>query len=249
MENMQQLRSSATSVFIAEANQMNCQLIDNAFRVRRAQVFVAGTAVSSEGTLDQLSKTAVDVLIVGERLQEGPVEGYRLLRHVHKAHPKTHAVMLLESRDRDALIDAFRCGARGVIFRDEPLITLTKCIRIVDQGQFWVSTEHLGYLLEALGRSSPLRLQSARGLDLLSKREADVVHLVAQGLTNREISQQLKLSEHTTRNYLFRIFDKLGVSTRVELALYYLQESESETVPAPPIRSTAVNYRRPAIAG
>jgi DNA-binding NarL/FixJ family response regulator len=138
--------------------------------------------------------------------------------------------MLLESRDRDAVIDAFRCGARGVIFRDEPLATLNKCIRVVDQGQIWVSTEHLDYLLEALGRSLPVRLQNVRGIEILSKREADVVHLVAQGLTNREISSQLNLSEHTVRNYLFRVFDKLGVSTRVELALYYIQESDLETV-------------------
>jgi two-component system nitrate/nitrite response regulator NarL len=250
MEKMQRLRSSATSVFIAEANQMNCQLIDNALRARRAQVFVAGTAVSSERTLDQLGKTAADVLIVSERLQEGPLEGYRLLRQLHVKQPKTRGVMLLESRNRDAVIDAFRCGARGVIFRDEPLVTLTKCIRVVDRGQFWVNTEHLGYLLEALGKSLPIRLQNARGLNLLSKREADAVHLVAQGLTNREISQRLKLSEHTVRNYLFRVFDKLGVSTRVELALYYLQENESEQVPAPPMRSTAASYRNNnAIAG
>jgi DNA-binding NarL/FixJ family response regulator len=58
------------------------------------------------------------------------------------------------------------------------------------------------------------------GSNLLTKREEGVVHLVAEGLTNREISHQLNLSEHTVRNYLFRIFNKLGTSTRVELALY-----------------------------
>jgi DNA-binding NarL/FixJ family response regulator len=60
--------------------------------------------------------------------------------------------------------------------------------------------------------------------ELLSKREADVVRLVAEGLSNKEVSEQLGLSEHTIRNYLFRVFDKLGVSTRVELVLYCLQE-------------------------
>jgi len=69
-----------------------------------------------------------------------------------------------------------------------------------------------------------MRLQDAHGIYLLSKREEDVVRLVAQGLMNREISVQLGLSEHTVRNYLFRVFDKLGVSTRVELVVYYLQE-------------------------
>jgi DNA-binding NarL/FixJ family response regulator len=81
-----------------------------------------------------------------------------------------------------------------------------------------------------------MRLQDARGIYLLSKREEDVVRLVAQGLMNREISVQLGLSEHTVRNYLFRVFDKLGISTRVELVLYYLQERQVE-----PAQSTTGN--------
>jgi DNA-binding NarL/FixJ family response regulator len=134
--------------------------------------------------------------------------------------------MLLDTRERQLVIDAFRCGAHGVVFRDEPLETLGKCIHAVNQGQIWASSEHLGYILEALSQQVPMRLQDAHGIDLLSKREEAVVRQVAEGLTNREISIRLKLSEHTVRNYLFKIFDKLGVSTRVELVLYCLQERQ-----------------------
>lgn len=88
----------------------------------------------------------------------------------------------------------------------------------------WANSQQLGYILEALSLTMPVRLQDARGMNLLSKREETVVRQVAEGMTNREISVRLKLSEHTVRNYLFRIFDKLGVSTRVELVLYCLQE-------------------------
>jgi two-component system nitrate/nitrite response regulator NarL len=70
----------------------------------------------------------------------------------------------------------------------------------------------------------PFRFEDSNGVKLLTKRERDVARLVAEGLTNRGISTQLGLSEHTVRNYLLRIFDKLGVSTRVELVLYCLQE-------------------------
>jgi DNA-binding NarL/FixJ family response regulator len=132
--------------------------------------------------------------------------------------------MLLPSRDRELVIDAFRCGAHGVIFRDEPLEILSKCIHAIHQGQVWANSQHLGYLLEALGRTKPMHLQDSRGTRLLSKREEAVVRLVADGLTNKQISNELTLSEHTVRNYLFRIFDKLGVSTRVELVLYCLQD-------------------------
>jgi len=125
------------------------------------------------------------------------------------------------------VIDAFRCGAHGVVFRDEPLETLGKCIHAVHQGQVWANSEQLGYILEALSLTMPMRWQDARGIDLLSKREELVVRQVAEGMTNREISVHLKLSEHSVRNYLFRIFDKLGVSSRVELVLYCLQERPS----------------------
>jgi DNA-binding CsgD family transcriptional regulator len=75
-------------------------------------------------------------------------------------------------------------------------------------------------LLEALGEALPLRVIDARGTELLSRREQEVVRCVAEGLSNREIAQRLGLTEHTVKNYLFRIFDKLGVSKRVEVVLY-----------------------------
>ena len=151
-----------------------------------------------------------------------------MLRELRSLQSKTRAVMLLSSRERGLVIDAFRSGAHGVIFRDEPLETLSKCIHAVHQGQVWANSQHLGYLLEALAQVKPLRLQDARGANLLSKREEKVVRLVAEGLTNRQISVELGLSEHTIRNYLFKIFDKLGVSTRVELVLYCLQEKPAQ---------------------
>jgi DNA-binding NarL/FixJ family response regulator len=227
MEKAQQARSSVVRIFIAEANHMNCQLVERALRTRRNRLTVIGSAVSSDRAFALLNETAPDVIIVSAQLKEGPLEGYRVLRQVRSLQSRTRAIMLLDSREPEFVVDAFRCGARGVIFRDEPFETLGKCIRAVHKGQIWADSQQLGYLVDALGQALPLRLQDAHGIDLLSKREEDVVRLVAQGLMNREISVQLGLSEHTIRNYLFRVFDKLGVSTRVELVLYYLQERQN----------------------
>src|SRR6202022_2436248 len=74
----------------------------------------------------------------------------------------------------------------------------------------------------------------ARGALLLSKREQEVVRCVSEGLTNREIASRLKLSGHTVKNYIFKIFDKLGVSTRVELVLYAFSHRESSPSPTVP---------------
>jgi DNA-binding NarL/FixJ family response regulator len=227
MEKAQQWRSSIVSILIAEANHMNCQLVAGALRPRRNRLVVVGSTVSSQHALALLHETVPDVAIISVQLEEGALEGYTVMRQLRSLQLRTRAIMLLHSRERELITDAFRCGARGVVFRDEPLKTLSKCIHAVHQGQIWANSQHLGYLLDALGQALPLRLHDTHGIEMLSKREEDVVKLVAQGLTNRDISTRLHLSEHTVRNYLFHVFDKLGVSTRVELVLYYLQQNQA----------------------
>jgi len=226
-----QQECAGISVVIAEANQLNCQLVESAFRSRRNHVAVVASAVGSRATLDLIKERRPDVAIISAQMETGPLDGYYILRELHSQQTKTRLILLLGSRERELVIDAFRCGARGVVFRDEPLETLAKCIHAVHRGQVWANSLHLGYLLDVLSQM-PMRLHDSQGMELLSKREAEVARLVAEGLTNRGIAVQLGLSEHTVRNYLFRIFDKLGVSTRVELVLYCFQEQQSRAASA-----------------
>lgn len=130
--------------------------------------------------------------------------------------------MLLDASERTPVIEAFRCGARGVFCRTEPLKLLAKSIRCVHEGQIWASSAELQFVLEAMAEPVTMSFINASGESLLSARELDVVRCVAEGLSNREIAQRLTLREHTVKNYLFRIFDKLGVSSRVEVVLYAL---------------------------
>jgi len=121
------------------------------------------------------------------------------------------------------LIEGLRAGARGVFLRSNfNFVALRKCVRRVCQGQIWLGNAELEYVLAALSQARPLRVVNPDGSSLLSPREEEVVHLVAEGLGNREIAEQMNLSEHTVKNYVFHIFDKLGVSNRVELVLYAL---------------------------
>ena len=92
--------------------------------------------------------------------------------------------------------------------------------------QIWANTEQIGYVVEALIRSPMLNVTNSRGDVLLTRRESQVVSLVAEGLTNREIAEQLKITENTAKKSLLRIFDKLGISNRVELVLYALTSRE-----------------------
>jgi DNA-binding NarL/FixJ family response regulator len=200
---------------------MNCQLIQSAFRRGRRRVVVAGTTVDTASALSGLKECQPDVVIVSAQLISGPTDGFALVRDIHSLRLRTRIIMLLESRERDLVVDAFRFGAHGVVFRDEPLETLTKCIHAVHSGQIWASSLNLGYIMEALAQATPRGTQDFTAVSRLTKREKEIATLVADGLTNRDISSQLRLTEHTVRNYTQHVFEKLGVSTRVELILYF----------------------------
>ena len=202
---------------------MNCQLVESAFRPKGRRVKIVASAVRATETLELAKNKQPDIAVISAELEDGGLQGYRVVRELRAISPRTRGIMLLHSRERELVIDAFRCGARGVVFRDEPIDTLAKAIHAVHQGQVWASSEILRYMVETLGQALPMRFREGHGIEQLSKREVDVVRLVAEGLGNKDIAAQLGLSEHTVRNYLFHIFDKLGVSTRVELVLYCLE--------------------------
>jgi DNA-binding NarL/FixJ family response regulator len=107
-------------------------------------------------------------------------------------------------------------------FSQYPFRLLCKGIQSVHRGQVWANSEQMQFLIEGLSQVPSLHMVNSRGIRLLTPREERVVALVADGLSNREVAQELSLSEHTIKKYLFRIFDKLGISSRVELVLYAL---------------------------
>ena len=160
---------------------------------------------------------------------QADTDGIDLVRKMQASGRVAKMVVQFDQPTRTSILEAFRAGARGVFCSRQSLESLCDCLWSVHNGRVWASNEHLEYLLQALGEPVPVRLRDAKGGVLLTKREEDVVSLVIEGLTNREIAERLKLSEHTIKNYLFRIFDKLGVSNRSELIIYTLARSNSDS--------------------
>jgi DNA-binding NarL/FixJ family response regulator len=157
--------------------------------------------------------------LIGANLQDGSLAGFEVVGRLRNRHPEIRAVLLLDSADRASVVDAFRAGAKGIFSRDDSLGTLCRCVQNVHAGQTWATSEQIEAVLEVFARIAPLLLPDKTKIPL-SRREREVAELVAEGLSNREISAQLRLSQHTVKNYLFQIYGKLGMSSRVDLVLH-----------------------------
>ena len=217
-------KSQAVSVLIADETPLGCQLLETALARSRFRFEVVACATSCSEILDRMRAHPVDVALVNENLQGGPLAGFQALNELQEQFPAARVIILLKSASRDLVVDAFRAGAKGVVCRTEPIDLLCKCIRTVHKGQIWANTRQLHFLLEALIGCTPLRVINSKGRHLLAQREDQVANLVAEGMTNREIAQKLGIAEHTVSNCLFRIYEKLGISSRVELVLYRLRQ-------------------------
>jgi two-component system nitrate/nitrite response regulator NarL len=231
-------------VLAADSTSMGTQLLVDA--LARDTQFQMIEAPSTGAAILQLTKREKpQVVVLSAKLGENGTTSFELVRDLRSQSPSPRVIVLLDASERTAVIEAFRAGAQGVFCRTEPFRLLAKCIQCVHAGQVWASSSQLQYVLEALNKPTLANFQRNGG-SLLSAREMDVVRCVAEGLTNREVAQRLSLTEHTIKNYLFRIFDKLGVSSRVEVVLYALGSVSTHVPSVPPANGQARPVAVPA---
>jgi len=209
-------------VLIGLRSPMECQLLLSAIKHSREPFAVVGCSVSKDEILRSFSQRQIDVALVNSDLVDGHLSGLQILPQIHAYHQKTSVIMLFDAWHDELIVQAFRTGANGVFCRStNKLDLLWKCISAVHGGQVWANSEQLRLLLNAFRNVPTKRPVSSRGLKSLAKRETEVAELVAEGLQNKDIGVRLGISEHTVSNYLFRIYNKLGISNRVELVLYF----------------------------
>jgi two-component system nitrate/nitrite response regulator NarL len=218
------------SVLIADSTRMGAELLAAALRGCHYPIEVVGTALSSDEARTELAKHRPAIAVLSAYLKDGRSAGFGLAREIRSSFSKTDVVMMLDVVDRATISQAFCSGAVGVLSRDDPFEILCKCIHVVSKGQVWANSEQLRMVLDTLAdtprASAYPTVNIANASNLLTKSETKLAYLVAEGRTNRDISRQLNLSEHTVRNYLFKIFNKLGTSNRLELALYMINREQ-----------------------
>lgn len=171
----------------------------------------------------------VDVLAVSSTLNSNIRDGLNVVREVCTARPETKVVVLLDSHHDELVLDSLRAGAKGIFSKESSLDMLRKCLHRVHRGEVWVDSRGMSIAIDALASAPSAPALKANGLDKLSKREHQVVQWLVQGLSNREISKRMSLSPHTIKNYIFRIFDKMGVSSRVELSFLVLSRNSGHS--------------------
>ncbi len=206
---------------------MYCDLLRMAFCAVRDHFHVVGAASSTAEILTVLQECRPQVAIISDHLEDGPLTGIRILPEIRRVNPATRILLVMGTPDRELVTEAFRFGADGVFCRNSPFDLLCKSLDAISQGEIWANAAELRYVLDEFMKvPKPLKMDPTVE-QRLTKREADVVRWAVEGLPNREIAQKLGLTEHTVKNYLFKIFDKLGISNRVELVLSCLRQEQA----------------------
>ena len=212
------------SIVVADSTCIHTQLLAEAMNDDQGLQVVA-TASNSADLLAAVQRVPIDVVVLSHNLDNQPGHGTQVLREMRALRPQIKGVVLLDSSQPEVVLDCFRAGARGIFSKQERLETLCECIHAVHDGQIWARNIELDHALQALANAPRICAANHKGVELLSARERQVVQCLAGGMTNREIAKALHLSPHTIKNYLFRIFDKLGVSSRTELLYLAINNS------------------------
>src|SRR6202023_4155336 len=180
------------------------------------EIQIVGEASNGVECIKMLTKLKPDILLLDLRMPDK--DGLGVLEEVNFDSLPTPVIVLPAAEDDRDVVRAMRLGARGIVLKQSASDLLVKSIHRVFGGEIWLDNRMTAEVMKAFSKSS--QAGARRDKPLLSDREKEIVQLVAQGYRNKEIGEKLSRSEQTVKNHLHNIFDKLGVSDRLVLALY-----------------------------
>ncbi len=179
---------------------------------------VVGEAADGVEAIERTLALKPDVLLLDLAMPR--MNGLDVLKALPETAAEVRTVLLTAAIEREETVEALRLGARGVVLKESATQMLYKCIRAVMNGEFWVGHERIGDLMQSLRQIDRAPAREASPASRVTRRELQVIAAIVEGASNREIGETFGLSEQTVKNHLSNIFDKLGVSNRLELALY-----------------------------
>ncbi|HLI63490.1 MAG TPA: response regulator transcription factor [Terriglobales bacterium] len=240
-------RACQTRIVIASSNLLTSRLLAQVLE-KQSDLSVVAVAGDCATLLRALERSKPHLALISVHLQDGAFSGVALTHDLRGRFPDLPWVLLADRPDPALVVDAYRAGARGVFSCAQYDSTmLRKCVHRVLEGQVWADTAQMRCILEALNSPAARTMdKKPEALSLLTAREETVVRLVAQGMGNREIAQQMGVSVHTIKSHLFHIFEKLGFSNRVELVLYAIAKLNQAKFPSIDLPTTSPNLPREA---
>src|ERR1700683_3259067 len=187
---------------------------------------VVGQAETLVQTQSAVAKFAADVLIFEAALTPNPVEA---VANLLRQNPPLRIVVVTPGADEDLTLELFRRGAHGIVSREGEPELLVECLRKVVAGETWLNNQGVRWVMEAY-RNQNNRPTGSRPKVQLTPKEMLIVSCVTQGMKNKEIALRVGTTEQVVKNYLRKVYDKLGVADRLELALYCLNHRVVEGV-------------------
>ncbi|HSB15034.1 MAG TPA: response regulator transcription factor [Bryobacteraceae bacterium] len=188
-------------------------------------ISVVGEAGDGESTLTIVDQVNPDILLLDLRMPG--IDGLSALQRLQRVNKRTRVIVLTASEDKNEFVQAMKLGCSGIVLKQTAAELIVKSIRKVHAGEIWLDSHTTAAVMRQFASpNDPVPQGSARPRDRspLSQREREIVALVAQGYKNKEMAEKMFISEQTVKNHLHNIFDKLGVSDRLELALYAIHK-------------------------
>jgi two-component system, NarL family, nitrate/nitrite response regulator NarL len=183
---------------------------------------VVGEAGGGEEAIELARQLKPDLLLLDLAMPH--CSGLDVLHELARFSTLLRTIVLAAAVEPSEMVQAIQLGARAVILKESATETLFDCIRTVMAGRYWVGNQNVSDLVQALRKLRPAAATGKESRTLgLTGRELEVVATVVAGRTNKDSAQTLSISEHTVKTHLTNIFDKLGVSTRLELVLFAIE--------------------------
>jgi len=186
---------------------------------------VVGEASDGREVVQVVQETNPDVLILDLRMPY--MDGLATLQALQQIERKVRVIVLTASQDKNEFVEAMKLGCSGIVLKQTAPELIVKSIRKVHSGEIWLDSHTTAAVMRQFAApTDSISGAPAKGRERspLSQREREIVGLVAQGYKNREMAEKMFISEQTVKNHLHNIFDKLGVSDRLELALYAIHK-------------------------